>query len=95
MNINIITKDEKITAFMQCCDVFEKFKVVLGPHVQIETESSSTEIIDKLVKSKSSDVIAIVDDTGYGWIDDTVQVVSNGKNWMSLSDLIEKMISCQ
>jgi len=95
MNINIITKDEQMTAFMQCCDVFEKFRVVLGPHVQIETESNSTEIIDKLVKSKSSDIIAIFDDTGYGWIDDNVKVVSNGIKWMLFSDMIKKIISSE
>jgi len=95
MNINIITKDEQMTAFMQCCDVFEKFRVVLGHCGKIETESNSTEIIDKLLKEKSSDIIAIFDETGYGWIDDNVKVVSNGKKWMLFSDLIRKITSSE
>ena len=93
--IHIITKDEQMTAFMQCCDVFEKFKVILGPIGTLEVESNSTEIIDKLVKSKSSDIIAIFDDAGYGWIDDTVKSVSNGTNWMLFSDMIKKIISSE
>ena len=91
MNINIITKDEQMTAFMQCCDVFEKFRVVLGHCGKIETESNSTEIIDKLLKEKSSDIIAIFDETGYGWIDDNVKVISDGKKWMLFSDFIKKI----
>jgi len=93
--IHIITKDEQMTAFMQCCDVFEKFKVILGPIGTLEVESNSKETIDKFVKAKSSDIIAIFDDAGYGWIDDTVKAVSNGIKWMLFSDVIKKIISSE
>jgi len=82
--MTIVFKDVTMTNIMQNTDCFERFKVILKcPPLSVETTTPFNEFVGKM-RSITSHIapIAIRDnETGEQWIDDTVQVVSNGQVW--------------
>lgn len=75
-----------MTHFMQACDVFESFKVVLGDVFEIESNVPAQLVYDKIV-STGEIPIAVV---GAEVISNPkIKAVSDGAKWVTIDNFIK------
>lgn len=89
----IVTKDINLTKFMQCADIFESFKVLheYTTEVVIKTTNKISIVVEDIKKNDTKGVVIalFLKETGEGWYDDTIRVLSFGKKWLLFKDYLK------
>jgi hypothetical protein len=89
--VTILFNDRDATKFMQHCDVFEPFKVVVKPAIATVCEDYGESHVQALLRECASGrfgVVAVFDETTCYYRDPAVKVVSSGLEWGALDDML-------
>ena len=92
--VNMIVQDVKKTIFMQHAGMFEPFKVVITPMMELKIDPNVTindEWVQKVrnkLDNKDFKIIALYDDEQVFFRDENVKVVSNGNNFSILDNYL-------
>ena len=96
VQMKLLFRDGITTAFMQHADVFEKFKVAIGPVLiaTLEAGRDPIEVAEKVREAslapaaKGCSLVAAWNADGVYYQDPTVKAVSTGGRWATLEDFI-------
>jgi hypothetical protein len=93
----VISGDKRADDFMHRADVFESFKVLAVVEefkLTLTPDASVNEAMMTVVKTLAEchrRVVAVfVPNSSYGYFDDSVTVISNGKTWCLLKNILKK-----
>jgi hypothetical protein len=80
--------NKKLTRFMQACDVFESFKVVLGDIVSFDSAYSPQYVFDTL-KERGEIPICVIGETEV--FNGGIKAVSDGARWTTIEKFTETL----
>ena len=93
----VISGDKRMDDFMHHSDVFESFKALavveqfdLKLKPDVSADKALTDVVKVLIECHRRVVAVFIPDSSYGYFDESVKVISNGKTWSLLNDIFKK-----
>lgn len=98
ITVKVLLKDNKITTFMQACDLFEPHKVVIKDMLLSITYNKSftkknLNLLKQGLEMEGYGIVAVFSQKKIYYRDPSIKTISNGKEWRILDKFIDDQMN--